>query len=309
MLKTHRLIIALSIAVGLCGVAQAKEGGDQSANGAESWMAGAVPPPGNYFINYSGYYTGSLRGGNGDKVPGANVDAWFNAFRFLQVTNHKFLGGNYGWQVIAPVVNQRLELGGGTDTVTALGDITVSPYVMSWHQGNWHWVTGLDIFIPTGKYRAGEPRRSVGSNYWSFEPAFGVTYLNEQGWEASAKFAYNFKTTNTGYRDTPNSPSQDYRSGDEFHMDYLLGKHIGPWAVGVAGYYLQQTQNDTLDGQSLGSSPAWSAGRKGRVFAFGPSVSYSSKSGMQFVGQWQHETMVENRFGGDKFWLKLILPL
>jgi len=59
----------------------------------------------------------------------------------------------------------------------------------------------------------------------------------------------------------------------------------------------------------VAASPAWSEGRRGRVLGLGPSVSYASKSGLQFVGQWQHETLVQNRFGGDKFWLKLIVPL
>ena len=30
---------------------------------------------------------------------------------------------------------------------------------------------------------------------------------------------------------------------------------------------------------------------------------------MHFIGQWQRETNVENRFGGDKVWFKLIMPL
>jgi len=308
---TKKLTIALALAVGLCGLAQAKEGGDQSGPGAESWMAGAVPPPGNYYINYTTYYSGSLRNGNGDKLdgPANEVSALANVFRFLQVTDHQFLGGNYGWQVIAPLVHQRLELGGRSDSTTAQGDLTITPAVLSWHRGDWHWATGLDVFIPTGAYHAGEPARSVGANYWGFEPVFAATYLNENGWEASAKFMYNFKTTNTGYRAAQGAPSQDYRSGDEFHMDFLLGKHFGPWGVGVSGYYLQQTTDDKIDGQSVAASPAWSEGRRGRVLGLGPSVSYASKSGLQFVGQWQHETLVQNRFGGDKFWLKLIVPL
>ena len=49
------------------GAAQAKEGGDQYPNGAENWYAGALPPPGTYFINYFGYYGGKLQNGNGNR--------------------------------------------------------------------------------------------------------------------------------------------------------------------------------------------------------------------------------------------------
>ena len=53
----------------------------------------------------------------------------------------------------------------------------------------------------------------------------------------------------------------------------------------------------------------FSEGRKGEVFSIGPSVTYTTKGGTHFIGQWQHETSVENRFGGDKVWFKLITPL
>jgi len=29
---------------------------------------------------------------------------------------------------------------------------------------------------------------------------------------------------------------------------------------------------------------------------------------MSFMAQWQHETLVRNRFGGDKIWFKMIIP-
>lgn len=310
MRKTRPIITALALAMSLCGAVQAKEGGDQYPNGAENWMAGAVPPPGDYFINYAGYYNGNLRDGHGDEVDDANVSAWFDALRYIKVTDHRILGANWGWHVIVPLVHQRIELGGGSDTESGLGDITLNPFILSWHSENWHWATGLDINMPTGVYHAGEPRRSIGAHYWSFEPLLAITYLSDTGWEASAKFMYNIKTSNTGFKPAPDAPSMDYHSGDEFHTDFALGRHTGPWTFGVSGYYLQQTTDDELEGEPISSTLGpWSEGRKGRVLAFGPSVNYASKGGTQFIAQWQHETLVENRFGGDKFWLKLIMPL
>ena len=60
-------------------LALAKEGPDQYPNGAENFMAGALPPPGHYFINYLGYYSGKYRDHNGDEIPGLEVNATFNA--------------------------------------------------------------------------------------------------------------------------------------------------------------------------------------------------------------------------------------
>ncbi|MDI3514959.1 MAG: hypothetical protein PWP40_2188 [Rhodocyclaceae bacterium] len=64
-----------------------------------------------------------------------------------------------------------------------------------------------------------------------------------------------------------------------------------------------------MNGQTIGATPFWSEGRKGEVFAIGPTVSYTTKGGVHFTGQWNHETSAENRFEGDKFILKLIMPL
>lgn len=125
------------------GNAIAKEGSDQYPNGAENWLAGVAPPPGNYFLNYFGHYGGSLHNGNGDKVPDASLSIWFNAFRLIHINEMRILGGNYGAHIIVPIVHQRMKLG-DHDTVIGLGDITISPFGLNWHLGNWHWVAALD---------------------------------------------------------------------------------------------------------------------------------------------------------------------
>ena len=312
-LKFGKLASAVALATLAIGSVQAKEGGDQYPNGAETWLAGALPPPGNYFLNYFGYYSGDLVDGGGKKVPGAGVDAWFNAFRFVQITEHKILGGNWGWHVIVPLVHQDVALGAGSKSKFGLGDVTVNPFIVSWHAKNWHWAAALDINLPVGAYKSGDPRTSIGANYWSVEPIFAFTYLGDTGWEVSAKFMYNIKSKNKDFRQPLafSDPKATHESGDEFHMDYLVGKRFGPWAVGLSGYYLKQTTNDKVNGQTIGVGPGgiWSEGRKGEVFAIGPTVSYTTKGGVHFTGQWNRETSAENRFEGDKFILKLIMPL
>jgi hypothetical protein len=86
-------------------------------------------------------------------------------------------------------------------------------------------------------------------------------------------------------------------------VDYLVGKHIGNWGIGINGYYLKQVTDDKQYGSKV------NGGHRGQVFAYGPSIKYTTKTGTHFIAQWQHETMVENRFGGDKYWLKMIMPL
>ncbi|MBS7327024.1 MAG: transporter [Thiopseudomonas sp.] len=200
-------------------------------------------------------------------------------------------------------------LGGVRRSRAAVADITLNPFILSWHRKHLHWVLGLDINAPTGRYDSREARRSIGVNYWALEPLLAVTWLSDDGWEASGKFMYNIKSKNRAYRPMPDAKKLDYHSGQEFHLDYLLGKHVGNWGVGVAGYYLKQTTADRLQGRTVAASPVWSKGRRGQVLAYGPAISYRIKPGVAVSMQWNHESRVRNRLAGDRFTLKRVTPL
>ena len=84
---------------------------------------------------------------------------------------------------------------------------------------------------------------------------------------------------------------------------------VGEWAFGISGYYLTQVSNDKFNGTTVPENSRHHLRRpQGQVFAFGPSVKCTTKTGTMFIGQWQHETMVENRFQGDKLWSKADHP-
>ena len=142
-------------------------------------------------------------------------------------------------------------------------------------------------------YTDSDPRGQIGANYYSVEPVVALTYRTPGGFEASSKLMYNIKGSN---RDT------DYHSGDEFHADFLVGWHTGPWGFGLGGYHVRQTEDDRLDGVSLAAS-------EGRATALGPNIQYIDGKGRQFTFQWQREFNVENRFSGDKLWLKFVTRL
>jgi hypothetical protein len=295
------LLIGLSL---VAARAWAKEGGDQYPNGAENWFAGAAPPPGHYYVNYFGYYTGTLKNGFGRGAVAngmtPSMDATFNAFRFVDMTHIRLLGGDYGTHVIVPVVYQSMDLDGRASNAS-VGDVIVNPLILGWHRAPWHTIAAVDIYLPTGFYDQSDARVSIGANYYGFDPLFAFSYMPNSGWEGSAKVMYNLKTTN---------PATKYHSGQECHVDYAVGKHIGGWMIGVTGYALKQTTDDTVNGQIVPASPGmWSAGRRGQVIAIGPSAGYHSRHNVTLMAQWQEETLVRNRFGGDKFWIKMIIPV
>jgi hypothetical protein len=189
----------------------------------------------------------------------------------------------------------------GRGTTSGVGDVILNPVILGWHHPQWHAVAGLDVFLPTGSYNQNDPRVSLGANYYGFDPLVAFSYMPKSGWEASTKLMYNLKTTNQ---------ATNYHSGQDFHADYAAGKHLGSWMIGGTGYLLKQVTDDTVNGQTAPAAAGlWDAGRRGQVFSIGPSLGYTDKRHIVFMSQWQHETLVRNRFGGDKVWFKMIVPV
>jgi hypothetical protein len=228
------------------------------------------------------------------------VNATFNAFRFVAMTHLRLFGAEYGLHTIVPLVHQSVNMNGAAGN-TGVGDIVVNPMVLGWHGSHWHAAASVDFILPTGFYDVNDPRVSIGAHYYSFDHLVAVSYMPKRGWEGSLKLMYNIKTIN---------PATNYHSGQELHADYAAGKHVKSGMIGATGYALKQTTDDTVNGQIVPAAPGlWDAGRKGQVFAIGPSAGYTNRHHVTFMTQWQHETLVRNRFGGDKFWFKMIIPV
>ena len=95
----------------------------------------------------------------------------------------------------------------------------------------------------------------------------------------------------------------DYRSGQEFIVDYSAGWGFGNGlTVGAGGYVYRQMTDDSQAGQTI-------AGNRGRAFAIGPSIKYDSGKGWFVTAKYQMETDVRNRPEGAAFWLKAVFPL
>ena len=279
-------------------VAATEGGGGAYQSGGEGTMTGALPPPGQYFLNYVLYYDAdSLKGGNGHSVPiDFKADIVAEVARFVNVTPITILGGNWAQHVIVPLVwaDVRMTPGGTRDSDRnfGLGDIDVDPFIIGWHKPPFHWIVGVDTYIPVGKYHDDESLANVGRNYWTIEPVAAVTYLNEGGQELSAKMMYDFNTVNH---------NTDYLSGQEFHTDFVAAQHIKCWTLGVGGFWYYQTTDDRQYGVTLD-------GKQGRQMALGPQIGYQCCD-VSFVLSIDHEFDTKNRAEGDRVWLKAVIPL
>lgn len=272
-------------------VSATEYGGCAYPNGVEDFMSGALPPPGTYFIDYISYYhADDFKDSNGNTlIPDFSLNVIANTFRFVHVTDKKIFGGFWGVHALLPILHVNIKTPAGSDNKTGIGDLIVDPFILSWHFKNWHFATGIDIFIPIGTYDK-EDFANMSRNYWTFEPAFGITYLSDSGFEVSSKLMYDFNTEN---------PDTDYKSGQEFHFDYTIGKHFKNIAIGIGGYYYKQVTNDELQGEKVGD------GMKGQAFAIGPQVKYDYKN-MSFTLKYHEELEVENKPEGGTFWFRFI---
>ncbi len=276
--------------------AQATEGGGSSyPMGAENYMTGAMPPPGFYTQVFAESYRADRLLDNRGKsaLDDFHLSADVIAPRLIWVTEQKVLDGDLAFHLNVPLVDLRVDVNGQHQKKTGMGDIIFGPALGYHYSEKFHAIYALDIFAPTGRYDRGD-LANIGRNYWAFEPIAAFSYVDPAGVNADIKVMYDFNLRNR---------ATDYRSGQELHADYSLGWGLGNgWVVGVGGYIYRQTTDDHQDGARIEDN-------RGRAFAIGPSIKYSSSSGWFVTAKWQKESEVRNRPEGEAYWVKLTIPL
>ncbi|WP_032490145.1 MULTISPECIES: transporter [Burkholderiales] len=149
----------------------------------EGFLAGAVPPPGLYVLEYATAYSGdSLRDNQGARVPlptfGLHVRA--AATRIIWSTPQQLLGGNLVAHTILPLLDLKVDVPGASQHRSGLGDITVGAGIAWHHSPKWHSVAALDFVLPTGSYDKNDAA-NLGRNYVSMQPLYAMSYIDPQG--------------------------------------------------------------------------------------------------------------------------------
>ena len=289
--------VLASLALLAAGSAQALESGSTPAypNGSESFLMGAVPPPGFYSLLYVSSYSASRLNdsqGNNLNVPGFRIRANAIAARFAWVPGVKVGDGDLVFHTIVPLLNISARTPGGSQTRTGVGDVTVGGAVGFHHSPNFHTAFGVDWHLDTGSWSQSNIV-NLGNNHKAVEPIFAFSYIDPKGLNADMRIGYSFNQKNK---------ATDYRSGDDFHFDYSVGWGLGPkWVLGVGGYYYQQVKNDRQGGVELASS-------KTRAMSIGPALKYDSGTGWIFTVKWEKEFAVRNKTQGSALQIKAILP-
>ncbi|MBT0963864.1 SphA family protein [Denitromonas iodatirespirans] len=272
--KHPRAVSRIFLGIGLSALAAtaaAVEGGAPiTPFGIYDFGAGIAPPPSPVAaigVRANFYQADQIRDNDGKRSP---VDTTLRANSFgvavLKMTDTKIFGANYGFSVVVPVLDMNLDLGiptpGGTvklsDSNAAQGDITVTPVMLQWVSPGLFQLASLQIQAPTGYYRK-DNLINPGTNHWTISPTYAFTYITQGGFEVSSNIQLNFHTRNN---DT------NYRSGVEYQHEFAVGQHVGPFTLGVGGYYYQQITDDDAQGLTNGN--------RARVAALGPALSFFS---------------------------------
>jgi hypothetical protein len=295
-------------------------GGGSYPEGAESFMVGAVPPPGFYFKNYAYYYhANDMKDDHGNDIEAFDeLTVWAEVMRFIWISKKEILGGNYGQHLFLPFLDVSLDfdLPLGPKAKKGYDDTDVpyviySPFILAHHflQGKLHTVISLaDIYIPTGDDKGN--LAGVGHNFWTFEPVFAVTYMPVPAWEFSAKFMYDF---NTEQDDSPTvyGFNVDRTPGDEFHFDYSVSYGFSKsFRLGINGYCYWQVSDDDYDIGSSIPNPVKGLlkddeGNRSRVYAVGPGIWYNHKN-MFFELRTQFEFDAKNKTEGQDVWFNVV---
>lgn len=290
-MKKLSLKLSLSLLIGLTSnLALATENGaDSFALGAEGMMAGALPPPGLYLLNYyQNYHAGSFEHGPD------NFHLDVNAFipRLVWMTKHNYLGGQLGFYAAQPLVDLRLNIEGMSDHNAALGDLVLGS-MLGWHQGNHHWIGAIETVLATGQYDTPTSTQPViantGKNYNTVRPIIAYTYAPLMGLDISTKISYSFNDEND---DT------HYKSGEYFAGDYSLGYRLNDHVkLAIEGYAFKQAKSDRVSGNDIG--------QKGQVLAVGPAIQYQDQN-WSIEAKYLKETNIKNRPEGHTGLLKFV---
>lgn len=236
--------------------------------GFRDFQTGIIPAePGVYTRIETYYYSGSAVFNAGRvrvTADGTNLSELVSP---SIVTPWKILGGTYA--LSARFTNSRLDI--QTTTTTPLGsasregrlqgwnDLQVTPFLLGWHNGNFHWNVAASLWLPVGAYDANRVA-NTGRNFTSFGTGFGFTYFDPvAGFELSAATTVLFNSEN---------PATQYQSGRVLHIDYTAGKQLTPqFEIAAVGYIMHQLTADSGAGAVFGEN-------RSHVMGLGPALNF-----------------------------------
>jgi hypothetical protein len=256
--------------LGFCTTAHGTENGaPTTAVGVYDFGAGMMPPAtpfGTLGLRTSFYSANTQQDRHGRSLDNNfSLDVLSIGVAYMRMTDYTVLGAKYGFGAVVPFFKMdasvKVPTPIGPLSLEAdpfrLADVQLLPLILQWNLSpNLFINTQLQIQTPTGDY---DKNRLVspGLNHWTFSPIVNATYITDSGFEVSSSFEVDVNTRNH---------ATDYKNGVEYRHEFAVGQHVGPWTVGLGGYYYRQFTDD--------DAPGLESGNRARVLAIGPALSY-----------------------------------
>ncbi len=226
--------------------------------GVEGVKVSTVPPAGNYYLGYFvDYEVDKLKAPGSDQtIPGRNkgtVTALAN--RFVHMTKQKFLGADYGVELIVPLVDKdfKFDAAAYNNSKSGVADVYVGPLVLGWHGNRWDAAAAAGVWLDNAD---SNELASPGNGYQSTMLTAGATtYLNaDKSASASALMRYEMHGKNDA----------GFEPGDQISLEWGLGKTVRQGLdLGLVGYEQWQVTKDKGTGASNDKSSKHAIGVEG----------------------------------------------
>lgn len=271
---SHQLAPALMIAA--LDAFATEGGGSNYLPGFYGDFAMAVMPEQGLFFNnfFVAYQDTASNSGTMIEMPG-----------IVYAPGTQFLGGNI-LTGLYPAVTATQDIGStNPSSRVGVGDFYLIPAALNWRWGNLSILAYEGIVAPTGYYQSGQ--LNAGRNVWTFDHIASLT------WQMPAD---NELSVTLGYMNNLKNSASQYRSGDEFHFDYLLGHYFTPeLALGLAGSHYRQTSADHAPAALL-------SGVYSEASSIGPTLLLTPRIANRDLTislKWLHEFDVQGRLPQD----------
>ena len=260
---------------------------------------GANPPPGFFFSSRTTLSFGELKDANGDNA-GVDLNVAATVLQLHYTPGVTIWGGDYRAMALVPLVHLDQTIGAplpavlhGRTTGFGVGDVTLSPFNLSWMVEPGVFVTiGTSVNVPTGKF---DPNGlSFGTNTWGGTLELGYSYLRD-GWNASAHLVYSTQAEND---------ETNYKSGDELLLNLTALKDVGGFSIGPVGYWRKQIESDGNSGTFYGGVASGRAEQIGFGIGFSTQMA-AGELNMNLV----HDVVAENAVGGTTLQVNFSMPL
>jgi hypothetical protein len=277
--------------------------------GAMGLQSGTQTPENTLSVYIPGYFytASSLRNADGDKaIANPDLTMSITGAGASYVSDLKIFGANYGATILLAFAGNTIQ-GNTVDTKNSLAftDMYIQPLQLGWHNKRADFVFSYQMYLPTGKFKAGASDNS-GLGMFMNEFSAGTTlFFNDKKtfhFSALASYEINGKKKDT-----------DIKTGDILSIEGGLGKTFymmntektAPKGILNAGliYYLQyKMTSDKIPVPIIGVVE----GAKDRIGGIGAEVNYfhigcSTSAGLRWIA----EVEAVNRFQGNTFFITL----